>query len=98
MRDARHEALPAVDFVAHARSLGAQAVKVTSIDALETAFAEARRARITQVIVIDTDPMAITDAGGAWWDVAVPEVSTRATVNQARSDYEKALESQRVGD
>ena len=98
LRDARHEALTAVDFVAHARSLGAQAVKVTSIDALETAFAEARRARITQVIVIDTDPMAITDAGGAWWDVAVPEVSTRESVAAARGKYEKAIASQRVGD
>ena len=28
LRDARHEALPEVDFVAHARSLGAEAVKV----------------------------------------------------------------------
>src|SRR5450432_1113394 len=67
LRDARHETLPAVDFAAHARSLGAEAVKVKSIDELETAFKKARKADITQVIVIDTDPIAITDAGGAWW-------------------------------
>jgi len=98
LRDARHEVLPAVDFAAHARSLGAEAVKVKSIDELEAAFKKARKADITQVIVIDTDPMAITDAGGAWWDVAVPEVSSRESVVAARGNYEKALVSQRVGD
>ena len=98
LRDTRHETLPAIDFVAHARSLGAEAVKVQSIDGLETAMARARRARATQVIVIDTDPMAITDAGGAWWDVAVPEVSTRSSVVAARENYEKARVAQRIGD
>jgi 3D-(3,5/4)-trihydroxycyclohexane-1,2-dione acylhydrolase (decyclizing) len=98
LRDTWHEALPAIDFAAHARSLGADAVKVKSIAELETAFAAARQAKITQVIVIETDPMAITDAGGFWWEVAVPEVSTRETVVAARVSYEKALVAQRVGD
>ena len=98
LRDARHEALPEVDFVAHARSLGAQAVKAASIAELESALEAAREAKTTQVIVIDTDPMATTDAGGAWWEVAVPAVSTRPEVASARSNYEKALASQRVGD
>jgi 3D-(3,5/4)-trihydroxycyclohexane-1,2-dione acylhydrolase (decyclizing) len=71
---------------------------VKSIAELETAFAAARQAKITQVIVIETDPMAITDAGGFWWEVAVPEVSTRETVVAARVSYEKALVAQRVGD
>ena len=39
LRDAKHEVLPEVDFVAHARSLGAEAVKVHSIGELETALA-----------------------------------------------------------
>ena len=98
LRDTRHEVLPNIDFVAHARSLGATAVKVNSIGELESAFVAARAARSTQVIVIDTDPVTITDAGGAWWDVAVPEVSTRKSVIEARATYEKALASQRSGD
>jgi len=98
LRDARHETLPEIDFVAHARSLGAEAVKVASIAELERAFATARRARSTQVIVIETDPMRSTDAGGTWWDVATPEVSERPEVEAAREAYEKALASQRVGD
>ena len=40
------------------------------------AWSRARAATRTYVIVIDTDPQrSATDAGGAWWDVAVPEVS-----------------------
>jgi len=97
-KDARHDILPEIDFAAHARSLGAVAVKVASIAELEAAFKAARAARTTQVIVIETDPIASTDAGGFWWDVAVPSVSGRAEVGAARRDYEKALESQRLGD
>src|SRR5271165_575846 len=96
--DARHEVLPAVDFVAHARSMGAGAVKVGSIAELEDAFKAARAARSTQVIVIDTDPFGSTDAGGFWWDVAVPAVSERAEVDAARRRYEDALAIQRFGD
>jgi 3D-(3,5/4)-trihydroxycyclohexane-1,2-dione acylhydrolase (decyclizing) len=48
------------------------------------------------VLVIDTDPLAVTDAGGHWWDVAVPEVSVRPSVNAARKDYEDALKAQRI--
>ena len=69
-----------------------------SIAELEAALKAARAATTTQVIVIDTDPINTTDAGGAWWDVAVPAVSERPEVNAARENYEKALASQRVGD
>ena len=96
--DTRHEALPDVDFVAHARALGAEAVKVKSIAELETAFRKARAAKSTQVIVIDTDPVGSTDAGGFWWDVAVPAVSERRQVDEARRGYEEAQKLQRVGD
>jgi len=40
------------------------------------------------VIVIATDPTASTGTGGAWWDVAVPEVSSRAEVALARAAYD----------
>jgi 3D-(3,5/4)-trihydroxycyclohexane-1,2-dione acylhydrolase (decyclizing) len=98
LRDARHEALPEVDFVAHARALGAESVEVKSIADLETAFKTARAAKSTQVIVIETDPMGSTDAGGFWWDVAVPAISERKEVDAARRGYEEAKKLQRVGD
>jgi 3D-(3,5/4)-trihydroxycyclohexane-1,2-dione acylhydrolase (decyclizing) len=98
LRDTGLEALPDVDFVAHARALGAESVKVKSIADLETAFRNARAAKSTQVIVIETDPMGSTDAGGFWWDVAVPAISERKEVDAARRDYEEARKLQRVGD
>ena len=98
LEDTRHEILAAVDFVVHARSMGAEAVKVASIAELEEALAKARAAKTTQVIVIDTDPSASTDAGGFWWDVAVPAVSARAEVTAARRKYEETLAIQRIGD
>jgi 3D-(3,5/4)-trihydroxycyclohexane-1,2-dione acylhydrolase (decyclizing) len=98
LSDVLHQTLPEVDFVAHARSLGAGAVKVASIAELEAAFKAARAAKSTQVIVIDTDPVGSTDAGGFWWDVAVPAVSERSEVGAARRGYEEALTLQRLGD
>ncbi|CAN5269275.1 3D-(3,5/4)-trihydroxycyclohexane-1,2-dione acylhydrolase (decyclizing) [soil metagenome] len=92
-----HETLPDIDFAAHARSLGAIAEKAASLADLEKALQKARGNDRTTMIVIDTDPMIATAAGGHWWDVAVPAVSTRAEVNAARSSYETALKLQRVG-
>jgi 3D-(3,5/4)-trihydroxycyclohexane-1,2-dione acylhydrolase (decyclizing) len=96
LRDAAHVTLPNIDFAAHAASLGARAVKVDGIAGLEAALKEARGSRETHVIVVDTDPLASTDAGGHWWDVAVPEVSARPQVVAARERYEDALAQQRA--
>jgi 3D-(3,5/4)-trihydroxycyclohexane-1,2-dione acylhydrolase (decyclizing) len=93
LRDARHEVLPEVDFAAHAGAMGAISRKVTSLAELETALAKARSHDRTSVIVIDTDPLISTDAGGHWWDVAVPEVSVRDEVKAARQRYEQALQT-----
>ncbi|MEE1612313.1 3D-(3,5/4)-trihydroxycyclohexane-1,2-dione acylhydrolase (decyclizing) [Microvirga sp. CF3016] len=98
LQHTNHVTLSDIDFAAHAASLGAQSVKVKGIGELEDALSEARSADRSTVIVIDTDPLASTDAGGHWWDVAVPEVSTREQVKSARKDYETALAAQRVGD
>jgi 3D-(3,5/4)-trihydroxycyclohexane-1,2-dione acylhydrolase (decyclizing) len=96
LKDAVHEVLPEIDFVAHAASMGAVARKAGSIAELEAALQEAERDERTSVIVIDTDPLVATDAGGHWWDVAVPEVSVRVEVQQARKEYEAALKGQRL--
>ncbi len=91
LRDTRHETLPEIDFAAHAGSMGAISRKVASLAELETALAEARAHDRTSVIVIDTDPLISTDAGGHWWEVAVPEVSVRDEVKAARKRYDGAL-------
>jgi 3D-(3,5/4)-trihydroxycyclohexane-1,2-dione acylhydrolase (decyclizing) len=98
LADTRHQVLPDIDFAAHARSLGANAEKVATIGELEAALQRAYAADRTSVVVIDTDPAISTEAGGAWWDVAVPEVSPREQVRAARADYEVQQKQQRTGD
>ncbi|NUL19733.1 3D-(3,5/4)-trihydroxycyclohexane-1,2-dione acylhydrolase (decyclizing) [Agrobacterium tumefaciens] len=78
----------AIDFVAHAGSMGADSRKVSTIAELEEALAAARASSRTTVIVIDTDPYPTPRAGGHWWDVAVPETSERTEVADARARYE----------
>jgi len=88
---------PRIDFAAHAASLGALAQKVADLPQLEAALEQARAADRTCVIVIETDPDSTTAAGGAWWDVAVPEVSSSQSVTEARAAYEDQLTKLRRG-
>jgi 3D-(3,5/4)-trihydroxycyclohexane-1,2-dione acylhydrolase (decyclizing) len=85
---------PKTDFAAHAKALGAASEKVACLAELEAALVRARASDKTYVIAIDTDPMPSTQAGGAWWDVAVPEVSTRNTVTNAEHQYKIAKQQQ----
>jgi 3D-(3,5/4)-trihydroxycyclohexane-1,2-dione acylhydrolase (decyclizing) len=88
----------AVDFRAHAASLGALAEQVDGIADFEAALQRALAAPQTSVVVLRTDPRVATAAGGHWWDVGVPEVSTRPEVNVARAAYETSRAAQRLGD
>lgn len=96
-KDTLHETLPDIDFTAHAASMGAVGIKASSIAELETALAAAKASTRTTVIVIETDPLVSTEAGGHWWDVAVPEVSTRPEVEAARKVYEQKRKAQIIG-
>ena len=80
-----------IDFVAHAQSLGAGAEKAGTIAELEEALQRALAADKSYVVVIDTDPEQSTEAGGAWWDVPVAEVSGRGKVTEARRVYEEQI-------
>ncbi|MDA0707369.1 MAG: 3D-(3,5/4)-trihydroxycyclohexane-1,2-dione acylhydrolase (decyclizing) [Proteobacteria bacterium] len=79
---------PNIDFAQHAASLGAQAEKVSSIGELGAALKRAQQAPRTAVVVIETDPLPSTAAGGTWWDVPVAEVSESAAVNAASKEYQ----------
>jgi 3D-(3,5/4)-trihydroxycyclohexane-1,2-dione acylhydrolase (decyclizing) len=92
--DSYHVNPSRIDFAAHARSMGAAVVKAQGIADLEAALQAAKTAAIPTVIVIDTDPMPGTGAGGHWWEVAVPEVSARPEVRAAREGYETAVKAQ----
>jgi len=96
-RDCRMDIEPQIDFIQLAQGLGARAEKVGSLPELSAAVERARSSDRSSVILIDTDPMPATKDGSAWWDVAVPEVSARDTVVQARGAYDAALSTRRIG-
>lgn len=93
LQDSWHTTLPAIDFAAHARALGAHAVRVADITAFEAAVGEARTAGGVNVIVIETEATNGTPEGGTWWDVAVPEVSPSPSVMAARAAYDHKLKT-----
>ncbi|WP_420959644.1 3D-(3,5/4)-trihydroxycyclohexane-1,2-dione acylhydrolase (decyclizing) [Brucella sp. IR073] len=97
-RDCNIVEQPQIDFVAHAASMGAFAVKAKDIPDLEAQIAAARERDIPTVIVIDTDPSEGPGFGDAgwWWDVAVPEVGSTDKLKQAYADYLKAAAKQRL--
>ena len=96
--DSYHVTPSAIDFVAHAGSMGALSVKAADICDLEEKLQASREDRRPTVIVIDTDPAPSTEAGGYWWEVAVPAVSPRPEVRAARANYEEKLKNQRLAD
>ena len=89
---------PGVDFVGHARSLGADAERAAGIEELEVLLKKARLSERTFVVVIDSDPAAATASGGHWWDVVVPEISERAEVRAARALYQGESSKRRSRD
>lgn len=97
-KDANVEAQPEIDFVLHARSMGAHAEKAASIAELEAKIVEARGREVPTVIVIDTDPVPGTGAGGHWWDVAVPQAGGSRGLELARERYNASAALQRAYD
>ena len=95
--DSYHTVLPNIDFVAHAASMGARAVKAESLSELEDLTSVAINRDGVDVIVIDTDAAQSTEAGGIWWDVAVPAVSERSNVNEAHAKYIEGRKRQGKG-
>jgi 3D-(3,5/4)-trihydroxycyclohexane-1,2-dione acylhydrolase (decyclizing) len=96
LRSTRMETLHRVDFVQHASSMGALAERVEKLADLPAAFARAKAADRTSVIVIDVSEYEWV-GGGTWWEVGVPEVSTREDVLIARATYEAESKHQRPG-
>jgi 3D-(3,5/4)-trihydroxycyclohexane-1,2-dione acylhydrolase (decyclizing) len=90
----RSDYLP-LDLAANAESLGARAVRVSTIDELRAALAAAKIEPGTTVIVIEVDRYEGVPGYESWWDVAVAEVSGLASVGAARVEYEQAAEAER---
>lgn len=97
-KDSNVEVQPEIDFVGHAKSMGAHAEKAANIAELEAKIIEARTRNIPSVIVIDTEAVSGTGAGGHWWDVAVPEVGGPERLEKAREHYQSNAANQRTFD
>ncbi|WP_037399762.1 thiamine pyrophosphate-dependent enzyme, partial [Sinorhizobium fredii] len=97
-KDSNVEVQPEIDFVAHAAAMGAHAEKVGSIAELEARIVVARGRKIPSVIVIDTDAVPGTGAGGHWWDVAVPQAGGPERLERARAHYNQNAAEQRTFD
>ena len=88
----------AVDFAAHAASMGANATRVDNPAELAHAFKAAKAADKTSVIVMNVDAYdGWTTQGHTWWEVGTPEVSDSATVRDAHADWEATRSKQRKG-
>jgi 3D-(3,5/4)-trihydroxycyclohexane-1,2-dione acylhydrolase (decyclizing) len=85
-----------VDLAANAASLGARVFNARSVGELADALKAARDSDRTVVIHVETDPTEYVTIGGAWWDVAVAEVSTSESVRAARATYERDKRNQRL--
>ena len=94
LRDTPGGGTTRIDFAAHAAALGATAVKVATIAELDAALARRHDCAGPYVVVIDTDPYPSTPHGGTWWEVGIPEVSTRPAVLAAHENHLRQVAAQ----
>jgi len=88
----------AVDFEAHAASMGAIAETVANPAELGEAFKRAKASQKTHVIVMKVDAYeGWTTQGHTWWEVGTPEVSANPKVTAAHKEQESNRSRQRKG-
>jgi 3D-(3,5/4)-trihydroxycyclohexane-1,2-dione acylhydrolase (decyclizing) len=96
IKDCRIKEPFAVDFAKHAESMGALTRRVESLVELGPAMEWAKSTDRTTVLSIVSDAFVWTP-GDAWWDVGVPQTSTRESVRAAAHDQHEGRKKQRVG-
>ena len=88
----------AVDFEAHAASMGATAETVQNPGELTDAFKRAKASDRTYVICMKVDAYeGWTEGGHAWWEVGTPQVTDNPKVADAHADWESSRPKQRKG-
>ncbi len=88
----------AVDFTAHAASMGATSERVANPAELAEAFKRAQASDKTYVIVMDVHPYeGWTTEGHTWWEVGTPQITEDENVRAAHLDWESTREKQRRG-
>ncbi|MCG7586724.1 3D-(3,5/4)-trihydroxycyclohexane-1,2-dione acylhydrolase (decyclizing) [Photobacterium sp. OFAV2-7] len=91
--------LARVDFAKHAEAQGAISEKLSSIDEFDAAFARAKEADRTYVIVVDIDPVspAAWSKCDCWWEVGLPEVTDNQDTAKKVAEWEEGRAHQRRG-
>jgi 3D-(3,5/4)-trihydroxycyclohexane-1,2-dione acylhydrolase (decyclizing) len=88
----------AVDFQAHAASMGANAETVSNPAEFGEAFKRAKAADKTSVIVMKVDAYnGWTDQGHTWWEVGTPHITTNPKVAEKHAEIEAERAKQRKG-
>lgn len=81
-----------IDFAANARSQGAKAYTVHTLDELHDALAKAKEETVSTLIDIKVLPGTCTEGFESWWHLGVAEVSTSDKVEKAH----KAMEDKKA--
>ena len=84
-----------VDYTAHAKSMGIDAVKVKTRQRLEKSIHQARERDGSTLIEVLVDPGVAIPGYEAWWDVPVAEVSKSDRVTKIRKEYDKKIKGER---
>ncbi len=84
-----------VDLAANAESLGADVIRVRTIEEFRTAIAPVQGVGPHHRVHIETDPLAPVPSSESWWDVPVSEVAALDSTNEARKTYEAHKAGQR---
>ena len=84
-----------VDYIAHAKSMGIDAVRVQEKNEFENALNKARKNTNSILIEVLVDKNIRVPGYGAWWDVPVAEVSASEKVKEVRVQYDKQIKKER---
>ena len=84
-----------VDYAAHAKSMGIDAITVKTKKRLEKAIAQARENSKSILIEVLVDLDAKVPGYGAWWDVPVAEISESDKVTIIREEYNEKIKGER---
>ena len=88
----------AVDFEAHAASMGAIAETVANPAEFAEAFKRAKAATKTSVIVMNVDAYdGWTTEGHAWWEIGTPHITNNPKVAEKHKEIEASRVMQRKG-
>ncbi len=95
LSDEDHPMPPPIDFAAMAEAMGAKTHRVSGLEALEQTLRAIKGARGPQVVVIEVAKHQWSE-GGSFWEVGVPEISHRPSVDAARAELVAGKAKQRM--